>query len=112
MASKDAYADPALTAPGGGLHGGHLRQRVDADLPRPPKKPRFFYFSGPNPLRRWPNAKIIRDSLWKEIETIVTTDFRMSTSGMWSDYILPVVRLLREARHQVRAVLHPVRGRG
>ena len=51
--------------------------------------PRFFYYSGPNPLRRWPNATTIRDSLWKNIETIVTTDFRMSTSGMWSDYILP-----------------------
>ena len=30
-----------------------------------------------------------RDSLWKNIDTIVTADFRMSTSGMWSDYILP-----------------------
>jgi len=57
--------------------------------PRPPKRPRFFYFSGPNPLRRWPMPQVIRDSLWASIDTIVTTDFRMSTSGLWADYILP-----------------------
>jgi DMSO reductase family type II enzyme molybdopterin subunit len=89
IAGKDAYADPSLPRP----VADYMQDVFDNEwmpiYPRPPKKPRFFYYSGPNPLRRWPNPKTIRDSLWKEIETIVTTDFRMSTSGMWSDYILP-----------------------
>ena len=66
-----------------------LESGLAADPPKPPKRPKFLYYSGPNPLRRWPNARTIRDSLWKSIDTIVTCDFRMSTSGMWSDYILP-----------------------
>ena len=65
------------------------QQGIQPIHPMPPKRPKFLYYSGPNPLRRWPNARTIRDSLWKELDTIVTCDFRMSTSGMWSDYILP-----------------------
>ncbi len=89
IASKDEYNDPSLPRP--------VREYVDEALaagwqpilPKRPKRPRFLYYSGPNPLRRWPNPKVIRDSLWASIDTIVTLDFRMSTSGMWSDYILP-----------------------
>jgi nitrate reductase alpha subunit len=66
-----------------------IEQDIQPIRPKPPKRPKFLYYSGPNPLRRWPNARTIRDSLWKELDTIVTCDFRMSTSGMWSDYILP-----------------------
>ncbi|MCZ7578742.1 MAG: molybdopterin-dependent oxidoreductase [Dehalococcoidia bacterium] len=89
MASKQEYNDQSLPRP--------AREYIDEALaagwqpisPRPPKRPRFLYYSGPNPLRRWPNPRIIRDSLWASIDTIVTLDFRMSTSGLWSDYILP-----------------------
>jgi DMSO reductase family type II enzyme molybdopterin subunit len=88
-AGRDAYADPALDRPVAEYMADILDNNWMPIIPQPPKHPRFFYYSGPNPLRRWPNAKTIRDSLWKNIETIVTTDFRMSTSGMWSDYILP-----------------------
>lgn len=89
IATKQEYNDPALKRP--------VREYVEEAIakgwqpisPKPPKRPRFFYYSGPNPLRRWPNPDVIRDSLWKSIDTIVTMDFRMSTSAMWSDYILP-----------------------
>jgi DMSO reductase family type II enzyme molybdopterin subunit len=89
MAARDDYADPALKRPVKEYMAEVLANDWQPIWPKPPKKPRFFYFSGPNPLRRWPNAKTIRDGLWQEIETIVTTDFRMSTSGQWADYILP-----------------------
>lgn len=89
IASRDDYADPALPRPVKEYMEEIFANNWQPISPEPPKKPRFFYFSGPNPLRRWPNAKTIRDSLWKEIDTIVCCDFRMSTSAMWSDYILP-----------------------
>jgi anaerobic selenocysteine-containing dehydrogenase len=89
IASRDAYADPALTRPVSEYMDEIFERGWQPISPQPPKRPKFYYFSGPNPLRRWPNAKTIRDSLWKSIDTIVATDFRMSTSGMWSDYILP-----------------------
>lgn len=89
IASRQEYNDPTLPRP--------AREYIDEALaagwqpihPRAPKRPRFLYYSGPNPLRRWPNPRVIRDSLWASIETIVTLDFRMSTSAMWSDYVLP-----------------------
>jgi len=88
-AATDAYADPALPRPVSQYMDEIFEKEWQPVHPKPPKRPRFLYYSGPNPLRRWPNARTIRDSLWKSLDTIVTCDFRMSTSGMWSDYILP-----------------------
>jgi anaerobic selenocysteine-containing dehydrogenase len=88
-AGRDAYADPALPRPVSEYMDEIFERGWQPIRPKPPKRPRFLYFSGPNPLRRWPNARLLRDGLWKSLETIVTCDFRMSTSGMWSDYILP-----------------------
>jgi DMSO reductase family type II enzyme molybdopterin subunit len=88
-ASRQAYADPALPRPVSEYMKDIFERGWQPIRPKPPKRPRFLYFSGPNPLRRWPNARTIRDSLWQSIDTIVTCDFRMSTSGMWADYILP-----------------------
>jgi DMSO reductase family type II enzyme molybdopterin subunit len=89
IASKNEYNDPALTRPVHEYIDEALGQNWQPISPRPPKRPRFLYFSGPNPLRRWPSPSTIRDSLWASIDTIVTLDFRLSTSGMWSDYVLP-----------------------
>ncbi|MBQ62635.1 MAG: hypothetical protein CMQ19_11240 [Gammaproteobacteria bacterium] len=89
IAGRDDYADPSLPRPVKEYMKEIFENNWQPISPEPHKKPRFFYFSGPNPLRRWPNGKTIRDSLWKGIDTIVCTDFRMSSSGMWSDYILP-----------------------
>ncbi len=88
-AARDEWNDPSLPRP--------VKEYVDEALskgwqpisPALPKRPRFLYFSGPNPLRRWPNPKVLRDGLWKNLDTIVTLDFRMSTSAMWADYVLP-----------------------
>jgi len=88
-AARDAYADPALPRPVSEYMDEIIERDWQPIRPKPPKRPKFLYYSGPNPLRRWPNARAIRDSLWKSLDTIVTCDFRMSTSGMWSDYILP-----------------------
>ncbi len=89
FASKQEYNDPALPRPVTEYMDEVFENNWQPISPRPPKRPRFLYFSGPNPLRRWPNARIIRDSLWASIDTIVTMDFRMSTSALWSDYVLP-----------------------
>jgi DMSO reductase family type II enzyme molybdopterin subunit len=89
VASRRQYNDPSLPR--------DVRQYVEEAIekgwqpvwPRPPKRPRFFYFSGPNPLRRWPLNHIIRESLWQQVDTIVCCDFRLSSSALWADYVLP-----------------------
>jgi anaerobic selenocysteine-containing dehydrogenase len=89
MASTDAYADPALPRPVSEYMEDIMERGWQPIFPQPPQRPRFLYYSGTNPLRRWPNARTLREGLWKSLDTIVTCDFRLSTSGMWSDYILP-----------------------
>ncbi len=89
VAARASYNDPSLPRPVSEYMDEAVERGWQNISPPPPKRPRFLYFSGPNPLRRWPNPGTIRDSLWKSIDTIVTTDFRMSTSALWSDYVLP-----------------------
>jgi DMSO reductase family type II enzyme molybdopterin subunit len=52
-------------------------------------KPRVLLYTGMNPLRRWPAPHVIRENLWEELELIVTWEFRMSSSAMQTDIILP-----------------------
>lgn len=90
MASRNEYNDPALPRD----IDAYMKEIIDNEWqpvwPKPPKKPQFYWFSGCNPLRRWPNPGVIRDSLWQQFGTIVALDFRWSTSALWSDYVLPV----------------------
>ena len=51
--------------------------------------PKMLLFTSMNPLRRWPAPHIIRQGLWKDLEMIAVWEFRMSSSAMQADIILP-----------------------
>ena len=55
VANRNEYADPAFKRPISEYMDEILDKGWQPIWPRPPKRPRFYYFSGPNPLRRWPN---------------------------------------------------------
>jgi DMSO reductase family type II enzyme molybdopterin subunit len=57
--------------------------------PDPGTDPKVFIFTGPNPLRRWPSPQVAREHLWPKLDWIVDVNFKVSTSGMQSDLILP-----------------------
>ena len=57
--------------------------------PEPGTRPRVFLFSGCNPLRRWPSPQTAKEHLWPKLDLIVSVNFRMSTSTLWSDIVLP-----------------------
>ena len=57
--------------------------------PEPGTDPKVFIFTGPNPLRRWPSPQIAKRHLWPKLDMIVDVNFKMSSSGLLSDYILP-----------------------
>ncbi len=80
-----AYHDPALPRP----VAEYAKESFDNGWMPVGPKPRVLLFTSMNPLRRWPSPHIIRENLWESLELIVTWDFRMSSSGMQADIILP-----------------------
>jgi DMSO reductase family type II enzyme molybdopterin subunit len=83
------YQDPAIPRP----VADYVREALEKDwmpvYPKADKPPRVFIYSGMNPLRRWPAPDVIRENLWSKLELIITWEFRMSSSAMFSDIILP-----------------------
>jgi DMSO reductase family type II enzyme molybdopterin subunit len=59
--------------------------------PRPPpdQAPRVLVTSGVNPLRRWPAPQIVEQVLWPKLRLITAIDFRLSTTGLKADLLLP-----------------------
>ncbi|MFQ5514470.1 MAG: molybdopterin-dependent oxidoreductase [Myxococcota bacterium] len=57
--------------------------------PPPGHRPRVLLFTGSNPLRRWPAPQRAHEHLWPRLDLIVAVNFRMSTSALAADYILP-----------------------
>ncbi len=89
VASRQEYNDPALKRSVDEYMQECMENGWQPVWPKPPKRPRFLWFSGDNPLRRWPNPGIIRRSFWQSLDTIVAFDFRWNTSVLWADYVLP-----------------------
>ncbi|OGO51942.1 MAG: hypothetical protein A2148_04655 [Chloroflexi bacterium RBG_16_68_14] len=89
LVDTDSYHDPDLPRP----VGEYVREALDKGwmplYPKEGKPPRVFLYTGMNPLRRWPAPDVIRENLWAKLELIVTWEFRMSSSAMYSDIILP-----------------------
>jgi DMSO reductase family type II enzyme molybdopterin subunit len=71
----------------------YMRMSIDRGWTKihPPedRKPRAMIFSGSNPLRRWPASQIALQHLWPKLDTIVAVNFRLSTSALHADYVLP-----------------------
>jgi DMSO reductase family type II enzyme molybdopterin subunit len=89
MWSRPDLADPVLPR---GLDD-YLRQSIDRGWTKihPPedRHPRVLIFTGSNPLRRWPAPQHALKHLWPKLDTIVSVNFRMSTSTRYADYVLP-----------------------
>jgi len=60
--------------------------RVSPPANRPPKA---YIFTGANPLRRWPVPQLIRKHLWPKLELLLNVNFRMCSTGMEADILLP-----------------------
>jgi len=82
----------------GGLNGAEggndavtetLRQGWMPVYPRPGQDPQVLFCTGGNPLRRWPAPHAIERHLWPKLKSIVSVNFRMSTTAMKSDIVLP-----------------------
>ncbi len=88
---REAWSQPDPSLPR--TTDAYLKQAVDQGWipirPGPDRKPRVLIFTGSNPLRRWPAPQLARKHLWPKLDLIVAVNFRMSTSAMHADHVLP-----------------------
>ncbi len=88
--NQPQHQDPTMPKP----LDQYMQEAVEKDWipihPPPGTRPRVFIFSGSNPLRRWPSPQTAKANLWPKLDLIVSTNFRWSTSTLWSDIALPV----------------------
>jgi DMSO reductase family type II enzyme molybdopterin subunit len=62
-----------------------------SNRPGPDKPPRVYFEVGGNAMRRTRGGQNqLLDSLWPQLKCAVTVDWRMQTTGLLSDYFLPV----------------------
>lgn len=65
----------------------------DMDHPRPEEPPKVLIECGGNMLRRTRGGKTaLLPTLWPKLDLIVSIDFRISQTGLYSDYILPAAQ--------------------
>ncbi len=89
MWDKPHLQDPTLPR----QLSAYVRESLDKGwIPMHPpenRTPKAYIFTGCNPLRRWPSPQIAKKHLWPKLDVIVSINFRMSTSSLFADYILP-----------------------
>jgi len=83
------YNDPAL--PRGVAE--YVKEATEKKWLRvcPPKErpPRVYFYTGMNPLRRWPAPQLVRKHLWPKLDLIINVNVKMSSTALESDVLLP-----------------------
>jgi complex iron-sulfur molybdoenzyme family reductase subunit alpha len=59
------------------------------NIKNPPRKPRLFMIWRANYLNQAKGNELIFDSLWKQLDLIVDINYRMDTTALYSDIVLP-----------------------
>jgi DMSO reductase family type II enzyme molybdopterin subunit len=70
-------------------------------------QPRVLFESGGNLLRRQRGGqKLLLENLWPKLKMIVSVDFRINTTGLYSDYILPAAQHYEKLGQSMPSVHH------
>ena len=69
---------------------------------QPPRgtDPRIMFHYCSNPMRSVRGSQKLLEVLWPKLKLSVTIDFRMSSTAMWSDYILPAAAWYETTDHK------------
>ncbi|MDE3094819.1 MAG: molybdopterin-dependent oxidoreductase [Chloroflexota bacterium] len=88
-----AYNDPTMQRP----FDDYIAEALDKDWWKSAGRtasaapPRVYFEVGGNALRRTRGGQnLLLPHLWEKLRCIVSVDWRMTTTGMYSDYVLPV----------------------
>jgi len=93
--SAQAYIDEAL------------EKEWQTIWPKPGNDPKILGVIGSNTLRRIRCYPMLLKHLWPKLETIVTMDWRMTSTTMYSDYVLPVTAWYERDEHKWVTPLMP-----
>ncbi len=75
--------------------------------PKPGNDPRVMISLVSNPLRRIRSYPLLLKNLWPKLRTIVTIDWRMTSSALQSDYVLPAAAWYERTEHKWVTPLMP-----
>lgn len=75
--------------------------------PRPGDDPKMLFCLGSNPLRRIRCYPLLLEHLWPKLHTVVTLDWRMSSTALESDYVLPAAGWYEHSEHKWATPLMP-----
>jgi len=70
-------------------------------------EPRVIFEAGGNVLRRQRGGqKLLLEHLWPKLSMFITCDYRMTTTGLYSDYILPAAQHYEKLGYSMPSVHH------
>jgi DMSO reductase family type II enzyme molybdopterin subunit len=99
--------DPHLKRPVREVLEESLAKGWQGVWPRPGNDPRVMFVYGSNPLRRVRAYPLLLKHLWPKLRTIVTLDWRMTSTAQHSDYVLPVAGWYERTEHKWVTPLMP-----
>lgn len=109
LAASDALEqwDPHLRRPVRDVLLESLSKGWQHVSPSPGDDPRMLFVYGSNPLRRVRCYPLLLENLWPKLRTIVTLDWRMTSTALHSDYVLPVAAWYERTEHKWVTPLMP-----
>jgi DMSO reductase family type II enzyme molybdopterin subunit len=112
---KERWNDPENHDPSYPLSfGEYLQKAVEQGWwdPRYAKtyeevEPRVLFEAGGNVLRRQRGGqKLLLEHLWPKLKMVVSVDYRLTTTGLYSDYVLPAAQHYEKLGNSMPSVHH------
>ena len=108
--NRPGYNDPTMKRSFDEYFHEALRQRLVEQRPtgtRPQAEPRFLIEVGGNLLRRQRGgARMLLEHLWPKLKMIVSVDWRINTTGLYADYILPAAQHYEKINQPYSSPMH------
>jgi DMSO reductase family type II enzyme molybdopterin subunit len=99
--------DPYLKRPLASYLDESFEKKWQHVLPKPGEDPRMLFSFGSNILRRLRAYPLLLEHLWPKLTRITVLDWRMTSTGMFADYVLPVAAWYERDDHKWGTPLMP-----
>ncbi len=89
----------------------YLKESLDKNWqyvwPKPGNDPRMLFVFGSNPLRRVRAYPLLLKTLWPKLTKVTVIDWRMTSTGQFADYVLPIEAWYERNDHKWGTTLAP-----